>query len=144
MRLALMTAKRTYTDLNCEVPLDDLVQIYLVYLNKAIDRCDSRQGVLTTYIQNWFYPAKAEATKIKQENTNSSYDELESVGIPINHTEANFDYDAMQELSYQSKQIDPSGVVRFELSIPEFLTKKQLKKLQLFITPPKENQNGFR
>lgn len=57
-RLCLMTAKRDYEDLAHQVPLDDILQIYLLTAGKAIDKCDSERGVLTTHIQNWLLSAK--------------------------------------------------------------------------------------
>jgi hypothetical protein len=132
-RLAIMNAKRAYTSLNCEVSLDDIVQTYLLYLNKAIDRCDSRQGVLTTFIQNWFYSARAEIIKNTEENRHTSYEDFLDK-LPVKHTEATNPYEAVQHISYQAKQIDEYGVVRYALKIPEFFSYQQLKKLRLFTT----------
>jgi hypothetical protein len=133
-RLALLNAKRTYTDLSCEVPLDDIVQTYLIYLNKAIDRCDSRQGVLTTFIQTWFYSARTEVTKVKN-NVHTSYEELLEMDLPVKHIDHASDYEVLQHLSHKAKEADPNGVVRYSLSIPEFLTRRQIETLHIFTTP---------
>lgn len=57
-RLCLMTAKRDYEELQHQVPLNDIIQVYLLTAGKAIDKCDSERGVLTTHIQNWLMSAK--------------------------------------------------------------------------------------
>jgi hypothetical protein len=104
-----------------------------MYLNKAIDRCDSRQGVLTTFIQNWFYSARAEIIKNTEENRHTSYEDFLDK-LSVKHTEAAYPYEAVQHISYQAKQIDEYGVVRYALKIPEFFSYQQLKKLRLFTT----------
>jgi hypothetical protein len=130
-RLAIMSAKRTYTELNCEVSLDDAVQIYLIYLARAIDRCDSRQGVLTTFIQTWFYSAKTEV-KNSIDTQHSSYDDLLESGVPVTTVDPDLGFEAVQHLAYEAKRLDPSGVVRFSLGIPEFYSRSQIATLNMF------------
>lgn len=57
-RLCLNTAQRDYVDLGHTIELDDLSQIYLLTASKAIDKCDTEKGVLTSHIQNWLLSAK--------------------------------------------------------------------------------------
>ena len=130
-RMALMSAKRTYTDLSFNVPLDDIVQIYLIFLNKAIDRCDSRQGVLTTFIQTWFYSARSEVQKGLADDQHTSYDDWVEK-LPIKHIETSHPYEALQHLAHEAKVLDPQGVVRFSLNIPEFYSRRQLTLLSKF------------
>lgn len=129
VRLALMNAKRTYIDVDFKCKLDDIIQTYLVYLSKAIDRCDSRQGVLTTFIQTWFYSAKAEVQRAVLEEQHSSYEELISNGVFSDATQPDCQYETIQHLTCVAKQLDPQGVLRYSLGIPEFLSNKQLKIL---------------
>lgn len=125
VRLALMNAKRTYTEINHAVKFDDVIQTYLVYLSKAIDRCDARQGVLTTFIQTWFYSARSETTKGIEHH--SSYDELVENGELKEATQPDNSFEALQHISAAAKAIDHSGVIRFSLSIPEFFTNADLQ-----------------
>lgn len=129
VRLALMNARRTYVDVDFKCKLDDIIQTYLVYLSKAIDRCDSRQGVLTTFIQTWFYSAKAEVHRAVLEEQHSSYEELISNGVFSDATQPDCHYETIQHLTSVAKQLDPQGVLRYILGIPEFLSNQQLKIL---------------
>lgn len=134
IRLALMQAQRTYKEINCVISLDDIVSIYLSYLSKAIDRCDSRQGVLTTFIQVWFYSARTEVTKLASASNVESYDQILESGFYSGSTEPDSDLETTQYISYEAKRVDPEGVVRFSLGIKEFFVQKQLKIVQKFIT----------
>jgi hypothetical protein len=129
VRLALMNAKRTYVDIDFQQKLDDIIQTYLMYLSKAIDRCDSRQGVLTTFIQTWFYSARAEIQRSLLEEQHSSYEELVENGVFADATQPDCRYEAVQHLAYVAKKLDPDGVLRYAVGIPEFLTSAQLKIL---------------
>jgi hypothetical protein len=127
IRLSLMSAQRLYKELNHGVPLDDIVQVYLAYLSKAIDRCDSRQGVLTTFIQTWFYSAR---TKVKAlMNRDSPYYDSEEAD---SGNQISLPYEAIQHLASEAKKVDHNGLVRYSLSIPEFFTREQLAVLTLF------------
>lgn len=136
-RLALMNAKRTYKAVGYAQRLDDIVQVYLIFLSRAIDRCDSRQGVLTTFIQTWFYSARSEVQKSCVESQHTSYEEMLENGIHHLTTEADHGYEAVQHLAYAAKQVDTVGILRFSLGIPEFFSKKDLKKLEIFTTTTK-------
>lgn len=130
VRLALMSAKRTYEQVQYRQKLDDIVQTYLVYLSKAIDRCDSRQGVLTTFIQTWFYSARSEIQRsVLEEEQNSSYEELIENGVFADATQPDCKYEALQHLASVAKQVDPEGALRYALGIPELFTSAQRKLL---------------
>lgn len=140
VRMALMNAKNAYTEAKCVPKLNDVVQIYLVYLSRAIDRCDSRQGVLTTFIQTWFYSAKAEVARMVNSNSsNLSYEELIENGLPIASTDPDLGFENLQHLAFTSKPADPHGVVRFSLRIPEFVQRADLDKLRIFTTKGKRH-----
>lgn len=129
-RLALMNAKRTYQQVNCLKDLDDIVQTFLLYMNKAIDRCDSRQGVLTVFIQTWFYSARTEVQKQVGDSIASSYDDLGDWGHSINFTDPDTSFEDVQHLASLARKIDPAGVLRHALGIPEFLSRAQVRKLE--------------
>lgn len=129
VRMTIMAAKRTYTDINYAQKLDDVIQTYLVYLSKAIDRCDSRQGVLTTFIQTWFYSARAEIQRGSIDDRHSSYEEQIENGLFADVTQPDCKYEALQHVAAKAKALDPEGVLRYALGIPEFLSSSQLKKL---------------
>ena len=134
-RLALLQAQSTYKDFNHYIELNDVVQIYMLVVNRAIDRCDARQGVLTTFIQNWFKSARSEISEMSKNQTDESYESLvedhgdaahETLGV----TMPDSTLEMQQSLAYLSKQSDPDGVVRISLQIPEFISLAQLKILE--------------
>lgn len=132
VRMTIMAAKRTYTDVNYQVSLNDTIQTYLMYLSKAIDRCDSRQGVLTTFIQTWFYSARSEIHKSLADEQHSSYEELVENGVFADATQPDCKYEVLQHVAAIAKTLDPEGTLRFALGIPEFVTSAQLRTLQRF------------
>lgn len=132
-RLALMQAQRTYKEVGFVEDLDDIIQVYLIYVNKAIERCDSRQGVLTTYIQTWFYSARFEILQqVKAKNAGVEVDE----SLPDEGSDSNFvdTLEAEQELAINAKAADPEGYVRVMLAIPEAVSVADYRKLKLFTT----------
>jgi hypothetical protein len=63
-RLCLNTAQQDYVKcFQHKIPLDDVLQIYLMAASKAIDKCDANRGVLTTHIQYWLMSARNVAAK---------------------------------------------------------------------------------
>jgi len=136
VRLAIMNAKRTYADVKFVIRLNDIIQTYLVFLSKAIDRCDSRQGVLTTFIQTWFYSARAETHKAALEEQHSSYEDMVESGLLEFATQPDSNFEAVQHIAALAKTLDPSGAIRYSLGIPEFFTTHDLKILS---TATKDN-----
>jgi len=134
-RLASNQARKTYMDVNCDKSLDDIIQVYMVFLAKAIDRCDSRQGVLTEYIKYWFYSAKSEIMKeVAKDGLNTSYDQLLESGIDSQSVDPDTQFEAAQHICATAKGLDPTGAYRFALHIPEHYSNADLRKLQLFTT----------
>lgn len=133
-RMAILQAKSTYKDYNHYVELDDVIQIYMLVVNRAIDRCDARQGVLTTFIQNWFKSAKGEIAKLSRNQMDQSYDCLiadagdlihETLGVAM----PDVSLELKQHVSYVSKQVDRIGLVRTWLNIPNFVSLNHKKIL---------------
>jgi hypothetical protein len=125
-RKALGQAKVAYEDYNYAMDLADVIQIHMVLLSRAINRCDSRLGVLTTFITSWFKSARSEMTRVINSSQEVSYEEmLEDMGDSA-EAEGSEDktittQEAVQHISMLAKEIDPTGVLRFHLGIPEFM-----------------------
>ncbi len=137
-RMAVLQAQRTYKDFNHCVTLDDVVQVYMMIVSKAIDRCDARQGVLTTFIQNWFKSARGEVAHMAASQGDSSYEALteehgdavhEILGTTLPDTTA----ELQEHVAYVASLADPVGLVRTRLGIPQYVTRKQRALLEVFI-----------
>lgn len=134
-RMTLNQAQRTYVDFNHAEPLDDITQVFMHYLNKAIDRCDSKLGVLTTYISSWLTAARHDVRKqieAKQETSLDSMLEdapnLEKLGsVPFDNT-----YDSVLTISKIAAMVDTEGAVRTSLGIPQYLTPEDRRLLERY------------
>ena len=134
VRMTLLRAQKAYTECNYEVDLDDVTQIYLQIMSKAIDRCDSRFGVLTTFIQSWLKSAKAIVQQmVKNKQHSTSYEGLiEEFGDSANFGSTFFDssFDTLEELSYVAQKIDRSGCLRLRYKIPQYMSLSNRKILE--------------
>lgn len=129
-RLCLNTAKYDYEDyFNHKIPLDDIISIYLTAASRAIDKCDSKQGVLTTFIRNWLKTGRTQAAKlidriavsVSTESLNQlSLSELTSAE---DHTDKE---EQINQLRTLAKLADPIGAARVALGIEEILSDKEL------------------
>jgi hypothetical protein len=143
VRLALNAAQRDYVNFfRCSVDLDDIVQTYLLYTSRAIDRCDYRQGALTSHIQHYFLAARAAVLKQKERHASelnlnihdpALEDELPSeFKSPASQFESARDSEEeLRVLSKLTKIVDPVGAARAYLEIPEALPKRELQLLRL-------------
>ena len=129
-RMTLLQAQRAYVEFGYKLDLDDVTQIYLQTMSKAIDRCDSRLGVLTTFIQSWLKSAYASVQDIVNSgNVTDSIDAiLEETGddASLGTIENESTYDAMQHIAYEASKIDPTGCLRIKYNIPQFLTQSDI------------------
>lgn len=136
-RMALNNARRAYVDCQMQEPLGDIISVFMLTLWKAIDRCDSRHGVLTTFIQNWFRGARSHVLDgITERHMHTSYEEqLEELGDSsyeqLGYEQADTSLEAVQTLSMVAKRVDPKGCVRASLGIPEIVTSAQRDLLLL-------------
>jgi hypothetical protein len=123
-RLCLNTAQRDYVDLQGKVKLDDIIQIYLLTALKAIDRCDTEKGVLTTHIQNWLLSAKN--VVVSKYISESQEDNVNLVGIEEIDNMACVEYEDMTETIDKVRRIakifDSEGFGRLSLNIEEVLS----------------------
>jgi len=138
IRLALNHARTTYKDYNHFIDLDDVAQTYLVTVSRSIDRCDSRQGVLTTFITNWFKSARSEVADMAKGQMDQSYDSMtedngDSVSDIIGFSTLDTSSETVEHIAYVAKKMDKHGYIRAALGIPEFLTDSQIKTLKTFV-----------
>jgi len=132
-RMAIGQARKTYQEVSYTKLLDDIIQTYMIYLSKAIDRCDSRQGVLTQYVKYWFFSAKSEIMKsVAKDGLNTSYDQLLESGVDSHTVDPDTEFEVMQHIAVTAKTIDPTGAYRYALQIPESFSSAELRKLNLF------------
>lgn len=137
-RMTLLQAKSAYEDFNHYVNLNDVVQIYLMVLNRAIDRCDARQGVLTTFIQNWYKSARSEVADLSKTQTDVSYESIseehgDAASDILGFAKPNTEGELEEHIAYTAKTIDKRGYVRAVLGIPEYVTRQQRELLELFV-----------
>jgi hypothetical protein len=137
-RRALGEAQRTYKDYNHYVDLDDVVQVYLMVTERAIKRCDARQGVLTTFIDNWFKSARSAVANLAKGQTDQSIEQLveehgdaasDIVGFTMPDTQG----ELMEHIAFLAKKLDKFGYVRAVLGIPEFVSRDQRELLKAFV-----------
>lgn len=136
IRLALTQAKRTYEEVDYQIPLGDIVGEYMLIVPRAIDRCDSRHGVLTTFIQNWFKSARSKIMDRVMENASTdSYDAIldSEEGPPAEWSNLpNADMETLQALAELAKRVDPQGCVRASFGIPEHVSYKDRQTLMCY------------
>ncbi len=135
-RMAILQAQKVYVDYNHQLPLDDISQIALVIAGQAVDRCDSRLGVLTVFIQNWLKSVRAEVKEEIEFQSNDSLDELQvKLGDTLTIASVGFDSssDELETIAYQAKLADPDGLIRLHLGIPEHISGAERTRLQDFV-----------
>lgn len=140
IRLTLNAAQRDYVEFfQGREELDDVVQSYLLYTARAIDRCDYRQGALTSHIQKYFLAAKAHVLKgidyrndsLEEDDESSTANDhssdLHSPDIQLfNKTTSE---DSSKAISQLSKLMDPTGCARAYLGIQEILNDQEIQLL---------------
>ena len=97
-------------------------------VGKAVDRCDARFGVLTSFIQNWMKSAQCQVIKLLKEDKHLSLEALheqygDSFDLPTTSIETSIDSN-VSDIAYKAKIADKDGVLRATLGIPEYLSIK--------------------
>ena len=131
-RFALLQAQKAYVQYNYKVSLNDISVIYCMTVGKAVDRCDTRFGVLTSFIQNWMKSAQCQVIRLVNQENHLSLEALhsqygDSIDMPVKELDTNED---VQDIAYRAKQADPEGVLRATLGIPEFIDYKDQQFLE--------------
>lgn len=137
MRLAMTQAQKTYVDFGHRIELDDISMIYVQVVNKAIDRCASRLGVLSGFIPGWFPSARSIVNDMdRPPGLEESLDEMvEAAGdaADLGAVDPDGMYEKMQHISYKSQIADLQGIVRISLGIPQYMSQKNRNILKGFI-----------
>lgn len=127
-RLCLNIAQKDYVHFfNCQVLLDDVVQSYLIAADRAIDKCDASQGVLTSHIMNWLLTARNHLSKsLKIENNEvplDALDSLESALTQLNSVleDARLASESIEQVRRIARMADLKGEGRILLGIEEML-----------------------
>lgn len=137
-RSTLNTAQRDYVSLGCPGRLDDFVQIYMMTMSKAIDKCDADRGVLTTHINNWLMSAKNNAQAQAQDGSadrHSNHVSLDDVEIAVNDNEERERQESIDRVRFIAKAFDPQGIGRILLGIEEVLSESDRQTLQALALP---------
>lgn len=152
-RMTIMAARRDHTALfDHKIPLDDVVHQYFLTLSRAIDKCDSNAGTLTTHITNWFFTAREGVTRQRSMNSSPVEDrssDKDEEGLEDNFAhevkeqdtepsytqdESNSSVHAVDDILYVARIADPVGAARAYLGIPEVLKPEELQVLIEFST----------
>lgn len=139
-RTALNSSKRTYVDYGHKLKLDDVVQIHLMMVGKAIDRCDARLGVLTTFINPWLKGARSQVDAEAKEQDLESIEDLAERSDMEPTTEFDTTDEELEHLAYRARIVDPQGLVRTLLGIPQWVN-VQDRKLLMSLTVESRKQN---
>lgn len=150
-RKCLVTAKRDFEGLEHKVDLDDIVQVYLLTASKAIDKCDTERGVLTTHVDNWLKSAKnvvvsryitgsgadARSVVLNTTTNNKVVDDLIESASLEDVEELSHSDDEVRERNAHLKEIrmvarafDPQGFGRVMLHIQEELSEDDKARLR--------------
>lgn len=149
-RLCLNTAQRDYVQMGHQVDLEDIIQVYLLTASKAIDKCDTERGVLTTHIQNWLMSAKnvvkanhmqnavsalrhAQGKNVEQLFESVSLDDIPD--LPVEESDANDKEDTITAVRQIARAFDPSGVGRILMGIQESLSKDDRQAIRTMAVP---------
>lgn len=148
IRLTLNASQRDYVEcFQGREELDDVVQAYLMYTARAIDRCDYKQGALTSHVQKYFLAAKAYVLKGLNSKNESLEDQGDSGGLyepDLNSDLHSPDIQLLNKTSIEetskviaklSKLLDPVGYARAYLGISEDLTEHEIQLLTALNEP---------
>lgn len=144
-RMTINSARMAYKDFNHFVPLDDCIQIFLQVLSRAIDRCNPRQGVLTTFVQNWFKSARSEVANMAKGQGDQSYESMsedhgDAAHLALGITDPDRSIELQQTISAAARAADPQGCVRASLGIAEILSYADRQALLMFVEDPPEQE----
>lgn len=142
-RKCLMQAQQDYEEFfKRSIQLDDIVQVYLFYAVRAIEKCDTTKGVLSTYVSDWLRHAKQQVTKQHGERTGKSGEysiwttvsldnlDVDSIDLSVSNAfEENTASDILR-LRQIAKIFDPLGIGRLVLGIQDVLSEKDQALLQ--------------
>lgn len=123
-RLCITTAQRDYVGFfNHSIPLDDIINSYLMATARAIDKCDYRQGVLTSHITKWFLTAREQVGKSRgstslQLSEMLPLEDIDSVSVSSQESSL-LQQEETRVLREVAALVDPTGMGRTFLRIPD-------------------------
>ena len=122
IRLCLNSAQKDYVGFfNCAIDLNDLVQTYVMTASRAIDKCDYRQGVLTSHIQKWMFTAREFASR-QRIRMDADIDSIAFQELSDKEASDGFytsDTETVKVISRLARLVDPDGAARCYLQLPE-------------------------
>lgn len=124
-RMLVTDAQNLYALNLDKLSLDDVIQNYFVFASKALDKYDSNEGTLTSYIKTWLHHAKKVSLQVSEQ---AQFEQLSDTMIDdaLDTTEFNLDSLAEQKKVQQlAKIVDPTGLGRISLGISEYLTEAE-------------------
>lgn len=124
-RMLVTDAQNLYALNLDKLSLDDVIQNYFVFASKALDKYDSNEGTLTSYIKTWLHHAKKISLQVSEQ---AQFEQLSDTMIDdaLDATEFNLDSLAEQKKVQQlAKIVDPTGLGRISLGISEYLTEAE-------------------
>jgi hypothetical protein len=150
-RMVLNTAKRDYVQLGHKIDIDDIIQVYMMTAAKAIDKCDTDRGVLTTHIQNWLMSAKnvvvgqhlqgamkslsqAQGSVVDRMTGDSvSFDDVPEMAMEESDSQEK--EEIIDQVRLVSKAFDPLGVGRILMGIQEVLSYEDRMAIRAMAMP---------
>lgn len=148
MRMITMQAQNFYKHNNSNIELGDLIQNYILFAAKAIDKFDHRQGTLTSYILNWLNharnltasnengtafilpPNKRRECKVNNISVSLEDDDVKNIEIDtIEDMEREIQNERVRTIA---RLADPHGYARLALGISECLTVNEVEALRKY------------
>ena len=127
-RHVINAARATYVASNHALSLDDIMQDFLLVAIKAVERCDSMSGTLTSFTDNWLVAARHSVfTKVKEHNKLVSLEDNVEDQDP--EPAKTLDVDWIRQLA---RSADPEGMARFSFGLEESLPAIDKTFLRLF------------
>lgn len=147
-RMVTTQAQNYYSNNNSNIELSDLIQNYIMYASKAIDKFDHRQGALTTYIMHWLNHAR----NITASNENGTAFilppnkrrecKVNNVSVPLEDDDVqNLEINTFEDVERESQNehvrrlarvADPTGLARLSLGIQECLTQAEITNMRRY------------
>ncbi len=122
-RYAITKARENYVKVNFALKLDDIIQHYMLALGKAIDKNDTEEGPLASYVGQWFLNARNTVKKEIGNLQTESYDELAENEFDFGiHQDVEQHVERMQTIErvrHFAQVADPLGLGRLRLEIEE-------------------------
>lgn len=147
-RMVISKAQHDYVELGMIEPLNDMVQSYMMTMSKAIDKCDTDRGVLTSYINAWLKSAKNNVEKRASHDTGELYKKtggqkvehvnLEDIEDTVSDDDNREREDNIRRVRTLAKLFDPKGHGRLALGIQEQLSEDDRSALRALAVTNKE------